>query len=277
MGKGPGQGEETDAYSPRGFEQARNFIDCGTRRKNVVNKKDGTAAHGSGAEEMKSAADIDSPRLAPQKALGENGRPTNQSPRQKPRAPEEFVDSLGEKTGLVEFAFKAPARVEGNRKNPIVGSKRGAALKKLGQLGIKNSKEVAAPLEFDLVEEFFDEAVIAKKRPAFLGGGKRHTDSLFRRFKPKRVEPMEAFSAEPFFFEFEEVVANRAQTRIKKSEEGFSQEGKFKRKFHDGLLYWTAEQGSRTRNGNTCGSAQPGTIGNVLLQSQSNLKGAGVP
>ena len=251
MGKGPGQGEETDACGPCGFEQARNFIDCGTRCKNVIDKKDGTAAHGSGAQEMKSAADIDSPRLASEKTLREDGRPTNQTPRKKPRAPEEFVDSLGEKTGLVEFAFKAPARVEGNRKNPIVGSKRDAPREKLGQLGIKNPEEVAAPLKLNLVEEFFDEAIVAEKRPALLRGGKRHPDSFFRRFKPKRVEPVEAFSAEPFFFEFEETAANRAQTRIKKSEEGFSQKGNFKRKFHDGLLYWREEEGSRTRTERT--------------------------
>lgn len=117
---------------------------------------------------MKGPADIDSPGLASQKTLGKDGRPTNQSPREKPRAPENLVNSLGEKSRLIEFPFESSAWIEGNRKNPIVGSKRSAALEKRGYFRIKNSEEVAASPELDFVEEFFDEAVVAKKRPALL-------------------------------------------------------------------------------------------------------------
>ena len=52
-------------------------------------------------------------------------------------------------------------------------------------------------------------------------------------------------AAKPPFLEFEESTAGGAKAGIEKPQEGFSIQGKLMSKFHERLLYWRGESGSR--------------------------------
>ena len=170
---------------------------------------------------------IESPRLSSEEALGQRRAPFEEYVLSKPGLlAENFMNLPGQESGLIEFPFGLSPAIEGNRDEKVIAGKRRTAREKKALLPVKNSQEVAAPLEFDLMKKILYRAFIPEERPPFIPPGEGNSDPFFRRGEPELLNLSFAGQTKAFFLKFEELVAGRAMVGVKQSEKGLPVKGK---------------------------------------------------
>jgi len=159
----------------------------------------------------------------------------------------DFVDLVCEEAGLIEFPLEAASGIEGDREEAIVGGELAAPVEEAGQVRVEKLKEIPAFSEFDFVEDFLDGVLIAKEGPPLVSISQVESDPFLGREESHFLKVIPTVQAEAFFFQLKESSAGRAETWIKKPQEGLPITGKNVLRFHGGLLYRTSSGVSNQR------------------------------